>query len=287
MANTKQMNIQRDARVEATDGEVGWVTHVVLDPQTKEVTDLVVGHGDQEWLLPMSAVGSVEGDRVMVRGNRAAVTSSKTFNRDRYHGVDGEQVREESTHRAARGGAPLRNADDDQVEVGGRSPGAMPTPRQQGPRAVTADNEHTYHLQLREEELRARTERVEAGTVGVRTEVVEEQRTVEVPVTHEEVVIERHAVGRRPADEPIAAEGETIRVPLTEERARLEKQTVVTGEVAVGKRQVQETEHLTGTVRREDARVETAGAAQHVHDVGSEGHYAAGDVQHPNQSRRR
>ena len=53
MANTKQMNIQREARVEATDGEVGRVKHVVVDPQTKEVTDIVVGQGGDEWLIPL------------------------------------------------------------------------------------------------------------------------------------------------------------------------------------------------------------------------------------------
>ena len=42
------MNIQLNARVEASDGEIGRVKHVVVDPDTKEATDLVVADGGNE-----------------------------------------------------------------------------------------------------------------------------------------------------------------------------------------------------------------------------------------------
>jgi uncharacterized protein (TIGR02271 family) len=114
-------------------------------------------------------------------------------------------------------------------------------------------------VELREERLRAEKETVQAGEVAVRKDVVAEQKTVDVPVTHEEVVIERHPVpGGRPASGEIR-EGETIRVPVREEQVHPEKQAVVTEEVSVGKRPVTETERVTGTVRREEARVETTG----------------------------
>ena len=113
-------------------------------------------------------------------------------------------------------------------------------------------------VQLREEELRARTRPVEAGQVEVRTEVVEEQRTLEVPVTREEAVVERRPVERRPAEEPIG-EGESIRVPLREEQVEVEKRPVVTEEIEIGKRQVRDTERVSGTVRREEARVDEEG----------------------------
>jgi uncharacterized protein (TIGR02271 family) len=115
-------------------------------------------------------------------------------------------------------------------------------------------------LRLREEQLRARTEQVETGRVRLGKEVVEEQRTMEVPVTREEVTIERHPVERRPAETPISStEQETIRVPVREERVEVEKQPVVYEEVEVGKREVTETQQVTGTVRREEARVERQG----------------------------
>ena len=112
---------------------------------------------------------------------------------------------------------------------------------------------------LREEELRARKQPVETGQVEVRKEVQEERKTVDVPVTREEVVVERHPVDRQPADRPIA-EGETIEVPVREEQVSVEKRPVVYEEVEVGKRQVTDTERVSDTVRREELDdVETEG----------------------------
>ena len=113
-------------------------------------------------------------------------------------------------------------------------------------------------IRLREEELQAQKRPVETGAVGIRKEVVEEQRTMDVPVTREEAVIERHPVERRPSDEPIG-EGGTVRVPLREEQVEVEKRPVVTEEVSLGKRAVQDTEQVSGTVRREEARIEQKG----------------------------
>jgi uncharacterized protein (TIGR02271 family) len=132
---------------------------------------------------------------------------------------------------------------------------AMPVAQAPGPRM---GEDGARKLQLREEELIARKRSVETGTVGIRTEVVSEQRTLEVPVTREEVTIERHAVDRRPSDRPIS-EGETISVPVSEEQVTLEKKAVVYEEVNVDKRAVQETEHVSGTVRREEVVINEEG----------------------------
>ena len=114
-------------------------------------------------------------------------------------------------------------------------------------------------LQLREEELQARKAPVETGRVRVGKEVVEEQKTVDVPVTREEVTIERRPVDRRPSDTPIGQGDETLRVPVREERVELEKKPVVTEEIELGKRRVQDTQQVSGTVRREEARIEGEG----------------------------
>ncbi len=114
-------------------------------------------------------------------------------------------------------------------------------------------------LQLREEELIPRKRTVQTGEVRLQTDVVEEQRTVEVPVTREEVYVERHAVDRRPAERPISEQGETITVPVSEEEVTVEKRAVVYEEVEVGKRAVQETESVDATVRREEVRIEDQG----------------------------
>jgi len=114
-------------------------------------------------------------------------------------------------------------------------------------------------VELREEELQARKQSVEAGQVRIGKEVVEEQKTLQVPVTREEVTVERHRVARQPSDRPIGDGGETIQVPVREEQVSVEKRPVVTEEIEVGKREVQETQQVSGTVRREEARIEGQG----------------------------
>ncbi|HKH82857.1 MAG TPA: YsnF/AvaK domain-containing protein, partial [Gemmatimonadales bacterium] len=134
---------------------------------------------------------------------------------------------------------------------------------------ITADSSSTGRsasgspsVELREEELRVEKERVQAGEVRLRKEVVSEERTIDVPVTREEVVIERRpaARGGREAGGTID-EGEEIRIPLMEEEIHVEKTPVVREEVNLRKQQVQDTEHVSETVRREEARIEQTGDA--------------------------
>jgi uncharacterized protein (TIGR02271 family) len=133
--------------------------------------------------------------------------------------------------------------------------------------AALADLTEAQRLALREEHLRIVKEQVPAGEVRVRKEVITEQQRIDVPVTREEVVIERHPVtgeAARAGDVSDLREGEEIRVPLTEEQVRVEKEQVVKEELTVGKRKVQETEHVQDAVRREEARVDTTGTVRPV-----------------------
>ena len=92
-------------------------------------------------------------------------------------------------------------------------------------RTNTTDSET---LRLREEQLEARKTPVETGRVQLGKEIVEEHKTMEVPVSREEVFVERHPVDRRPADQPIGtSESQTIDVPVRAERLEVEKQPVV------------------------------------------------------------
>jgi len=113
-------------------------------------------------------------------------------------------------------------------------------------------------LELREEELQVEKERVNAGKVEVEKDIETERRTVDVPTMREEAVIERHAVDRRPADGPIS-DREEIEIPLREDRVTVDKQAVVYEEVEVGKREVQDTQRVSGEVRREVAHVKNEG----------------------------
>jgi uncharacterized protein (TIGR02271 family) len=113
-------------------------------------------------------------------------------------------------------------------------------------------------IQLVSEVLRVRKERVNRGEVRLRKEVRTETQNVQVPVTREEIVIERTPVkGEKTATGKIGADKE-IRVPLSEERAQIEKVPVVREEVKVGKRTVASTQNLSDQVRREELEVEGA-----------------------------
>jgi len=113
-------------------------------------------------------------------------------------------------------------------------------------------------LQLRKEELDIAKNRVEIGNVEIGKEIIEEQKVVDVPVTHEEVVIERKVLGNEPSDSPIG-QGETIRIPVSEERVQVGKHTIVAGEVAAYKREVEGTNQVKETLKREEARVNKQG----------------------------
>lgn len=114
-------------------------------------------------------------------------------------------------------------------------------------------------IELVGEVLRVHKERVQSGEVRLRKEIVTEQQHLQVPVTREELVIERTPVsGDRTASAEIGSEQE-IRVPLTEERVRVEKQPVAREEVRVGKKAVQETREVTEATRREQLKVDKEG----------------------------
>jgi uncharacterized protein (TIGR02271 family) len=115
-------------------------------------------------------------------------------------------------------------------------------------------------LRLRAEQLNVNKQQVQAGEVTLGKQVVEEQKTVNVPVTHEEVYIENRPVSGNVTDDgtPIGTD-ENIRVPVSEERVNVSKNTVTTGEVSIGKRAVQENQQVTDTVRHEEARLDRSG----------------------------
>jgi uncharacterized protein (TIGR02271 family) len=141
-----------------------------------------------------------------------------------------------------------------------------------GNAADYADTDEARRLRLREEQLNVNKQRVQAGEVGIHKDVISEEKTIDVPVTHEEAFIERRPVTDASiTDNTPIGEGETIRVPLSEEQVNVNKNTVVTGEVEIGKRQVTENQRVSDTVRREEARLDSAGNARVTGDAGLTG----------------
>lgn len=113
-------------------------------------------------------------------------------------------------------------------------------------------------LRLREEQLDVSKETVQTGEVEVHKHVVEDQQKVNIPVTREEVYVERREVNEVASDaDSVIDDGETIRVPIMEEKVEVTKKPVVTEELVIGKREVTDTEQVVETVKREEAHLET------------------------------
>jgi len=270
-----ELNIQRNARVLASDGEVGRVSHVIVDPQTKEVTHLVVGRDGADYEVPMTAVRSVDGDRVTLQGDRSAV--GRRFDREQYHEVDEDEVRSDTIRTAQRGGAPLQDADEDEVQVG-----STRQPRTAVEDLRQSDATRPSRLQLREERLRVGTVQEEAGAVELGKRVVERTETAEVPLREERVVIERRPVAERVAGGEIADTDETLEVDLMRERAVVDKEAVVTEEVGVRKEATERTEQVQGTVRKEELVAEEHGDV----DVAGDANRARGGAYEAERTRR-
>jgi len=274
-----EMNIQRNARVLAADGEVGPVRHVVVDPQTKEVTHLVVDVDDRDQLIPISSVASVEGDRVTLKGSRADLNASG-FDREHYHAIDEEVVREETTQQAERGGAPLVDAAQNEVEIAGSERRAAPAQRSADAPQRTAATRQTgaeqpYRLQLREERLHVQKQQEQAGEVTIGKRVTEHTETVNVPLREERVIIERTAGSGQPVEGGARlSEGETIEVPVMRETATANKEAVVTEEVNVRKEVTEREQAVSGTVRKEELVVD---GDQNVVSDGSRGAAKSGE----------
>ena len=109
-----------------------------------------------------------------------------------------------------------------------------------------------------EEELAIGKRPVQAGEATVRKTV--ETERVRQPVTRrrEEVEIERRPVEGMAAGAAEIAEGE-IRVPITEEEVVVEKRPVVKEEVVVKKRAVEETEEVEAELKKEKIDVDERG----------------------------
>ena len=110
-----------------------------------------------------------------------------------------------------------------------------------------------------EERLRVGTEKVQTGRARLRKYVVTEQQTVTVPVSHEEVRLEREPITDANVGDALSGADiseEEHEVVLTEERPVIAKETVPVERVRLEKETVTENETVTGDVRKEEIEYE-------------------------------
>ncbi len=114
--------------------------------------------------------------------------------------------------------------------------------------------EETTTVPITEERLNA-SKRESTREATITKEPVTETKTVEVPVTHEEISVERRpASGSTTAERPVQSKTET-KVPLKQEEVQVTKQPYVKEEVSVKKKPVTETRTVTDKVTSEKVKV--------------------------------
>ena len=110
-----------------------------------------------------------------------------------------------------------------------------------------------------EEQLQVGTEQVEAGRARLRKYVVTEQQTVQVPVTREEVRVEREPVTDANRDAALAGDQITEdehEVVLRAEQPVVTTEAVPVERVRLGTETVTEQQSVTGEVRKEQIEVD-------------------------------
>jgi uncharacterized protein (TIGR02271 family) len=116
------------------------------------------------------------------------------------------------------------------------------------------EDEDELRVQRSEEELRAGTREREAGSVKVRKRVRTDREQIEVPTKHEEVTVERVPVEGEATEAQIGED--EVSVPVTEEEVVVDKRAVAKEEVRLRKDVVEDTEIVEEDVRREEVEVE-------------------------------
>jgi uncharacterized protein (TIGR02271 family) len=105
-------------------------------------------------------------------------------------------------------------------------------------------------IERSEERLTVDKQAQKTGEVHVGKHVVEEEQSVDVPVTREEVHMERRSVDRPASGDAIR--DDSIDVPVYEERVETGKEARVVEELEVGKTAKTDTKRVSDTVRREE-----------------------------------
>jgi uncharacterized protein (TIGR02271 family) len=142
------------------------------------------------------------------------------------------------------------------------------TPMQKRDKTVGGETEEDTTVPLTEEKLDV-SKRASTREATVTKEPVTETKTVEVPVMHEEISVERRPASgdttRTAAEGPVQSRTET-KVPLKKEEVEVTKKPYVKEEVAVKKKPVTETRTVSDEVTSEKVNVRGASGEKTVEE---------------------
>lgn len=120
--------------------------------------------------------------------------------------------------------------------------------------------DNSTKIQLHQEQLDIMKKWIQTGEVTVHKEVYTEEKSIIVPVTKEEYVIEKKVLNSDNSnknEKPV----EIIRIPVKEEKVEVIKHPVALGEVSVYLQQFQEIAHIDETLKKENLKINSTGNA--------------------------
>jgi uncharacterized protein (TIGR02271 family) len=245
-ANGDKIGTVGQVYVDATDGHPSWVS---------VRTGLF---GSSESFVPLDEATS-EGDTIRVGFDKAMVKDAPRIDNDgalspededelyRYYGIGSSQT---STH----------SGYDANAGTAGTAGFAGTTGNAAGTTGYDTSGPTTDSAMTRSEErLHVGTEQVQTGRARLRKYVVTEQQTVSVPVSREEVRLEREPITDANVGDALsgpAISEEEHEVILTEERPVIAKETVPVERVRLDTQTVTENQTVTDDVRKEQIELE-------------------------------
>ncbi|HEX5730885.1 PRC and DUF2382 domain-containing protein [Microbacterium sp.] len=241
------------ANVTDPDGhKIGTVGQIYVDPtsgQPNWATVVTGFFGTSESFVPLDQADTVDGD-LRVPYSKDFVKDAPRIDSDTDL-TDGEEASLYDYYQAS--GTTHRSGFDTTANApAGGNVDATEGYDTSGP---TTDDAMT----LSEEQLHVGTERVETGRARLRKYVVTEQETVTVPVSHEEVRLEREPITDANVGDALAGPDiseEEHEVVLTEERPVIAKETVPVERVRLGTETVTDTEQVNAEVRKEEIELD-------------------------------
>ena len=233
--------------VYGTDGEkIGRAGQVYLDDESGR-PEWVTVHtglfGTRETFIPLTDA-DVREDGVAVPFAKDTVKDAPTVDPDDGHLSRADEAALYRHYGLGYSETASRDAADDEEGVVGHDTS--------GP---TTDDAMTRS----EEQLRVGTTSEEAGRARLRKYVVTEQQSVQVPVTREEVRVEREPITDGNVDQALdgpAISEEEHEVVLHEERPVVETEAVPVERVRLSKEEVTDQETVSGEVRKEQIDVD-------------------------------
>lgn len=261
MISQDNINNIAGTTVYGTDGsKIGSAKQVYLDDQSGAPEWVTVNtgmFGSHESFIPLSQA-TLSGDRLEIPFDKTMVKDAPRVGADghlepseedelyRYYGMTGTGTAGTDTTTADIIGEDTRNDRTDASGTVGRDTS--------GP---TTDDAMTRS----EERLKVGTEQVATGRARLRKHVVTENVTTTVPVTREEVRLEREPItdeNRAEAGSGPDLSDEEHEVVLNEERVVVNKETVPVERVRLDKETVVENETVSDSVRKEEIDLDAA-----------------------------